>query len=124
MMILHITKESDWTKAKLEGTYRHTSLKSDGFIHCSTTEQVVDIANVVFQGQEDLVLLCIDPERVTAEIVYEDLYETEKLYPHIYGNLNLESVIDVVSFKSNKDGLFTLPSMFANFQGVQHDDTN
>jgi uncharacterized protein (DUF952 family) len=46
---------------------------------------------------------------VEAQIVYEDLYETGKQYPHIYGALNLDAVVDVLDFAPNLDGEFTLP---------------
>lgn len=108
-MIYHITSRDEWNLAKSEGVYRCASLPVDGFIHCSTKEQLLGVANALFHGRTDLVLLCIDPELVEAEIKYEDLYETMKLYPHIYGELNLNSIRSVIEFPPSSDGTFSLP---------------
>ena len=110
-MIVHITTRTAWESA---GTlYMADSLDSEGFIHCSTLEQVLLPANERFRGQTGLVLLCIEPARVTADIVYEDCYESGQKFPHIYGPLNKEAVTRVVDFPPNPDGTFSLPSQVA-----------
>jgi uncharacterized protein (DUF952 family) len=58
--VFHITTRDAWTAAAAEGTYTTPSLASEGFIHCSARDQVVDTANRLFRGQAGLVLLCID----------------------------------------------------------------
>lgn len=108
-MILHIIETDIWLKAKHEGIYTPSTLENEGFIHCSTKDQVLEVANFLYKGQENLVLLSIDPTKVKAEIVYEDLYETGKLYPHIYGSLNVDAVANVIPFLPNSDGTFSLP---------------
>jgi uncharacterized protein (DUF952 family) len=70
-LILHITQSDQWQHAKQTGTYRGDTLDSEGFIHCSKLEQVVWVANSFYQGQSSLVLLCIESEKVQAEIKYE-----------------------------------------------------
>ncbi len=115
--ILHITKREDWETLTLSGaetavttpSYRADSLEIDGFIHCSTMEQVLKPANEMFHGQTGLVLLVIDSAKVQAEIVYEDCYESGQEFPHIYGPLNLDAVVKVVDFPPNADGSFSLP---------------
>ncbi len=110
-MILHITTKTDWETAVSAGQYAADSLESEGFIHCSTLEQVLGPANSYYRGQHGLVLLCIDPEQVQAPIVYEDCYESGQAFPHIYGPLNLEAVTAVLDFPPNADGTFTLPPL-------------
>lgn len=114
ILILHIIDKQEWSKAKTKGVYIPSSLESDGFIHCSTSEQTVDVANYLFKGQSGLVLLCIDSSRVGAEIIYEDLYETGKLFPHIYGPLNIDAVTKIINFPPNSDGIFDLPEELVN----------
>jgi uncharacterized protein (DUF952 family) len=116
-MILHITTHKDWENALIEGEYNAPSLKSDGFIHCSTIKQTVDTANIFFKGQQGLVLLCIDENKLKHECKYEDPSGGGKhdpsvgnLFPHIYGPINISAVINVVDFPSNENGLFTLPA--------------
>lgn len=59
-MIYHITSGSAWDDAKRRGTYRAPSLENEGFIHCSTRDQLLGVANAFYRGREDLALLCID----------------------------------------------------------------
>jgi uncharacterized protein (DUF952 family) len=106
--ILHIAKREQWDQAKLAGVYRVDTLDSEGFIHCSTPQQVIKVANALFRAQEGLVLLCIAPDRVEAEIRYEGPEGGER-FPHIYGLLNTDAVIKVLEFEPNEDGEFELP---------------
>jgi uncharacterized protein (DUF952 family) len=109
-MILHITTNQSWDAAVATGSYRDVSLEDEGFIHCSTVQQILGPANEFYRGQSDLVLLCISSSAVEAEIIYEDCYETGMAYPHIYGPLNVSAVKQVVEFPPNADGSFSLPS--------------
>ena len=106
--ILHITKSEQWEQAKILGTYRGDTLDSEGFIHCSTAAQVIWVANRFFVNQKGLVILCIDSDRVKAEIRYEAA-EVDNLFPHIYGELNIDAVFQVVDFEAGEDGFFVLP---------------
>ena len=107
--ILHITHKTDWEQARAEGSYRADTLASEGFIHCSTPEQVIPVANHLFRGQTNLVLLVIDRDKVQAPIRDENLEGGTTLYPHIYGPLNLDAVVDVLDFPPRADGSFELP---------------
>ncbi len=107
--ILHITTAAQWAAAQQAGAYRGDTLDSEGFIHCSTPAQVVEVANARFQGTPDLVLLAIDPDRVGPEIRWE-VAENGQLYPHIYGPLNADAVTRVHEFAPEPDGSFTLPT--------------
>lgn len=98
-MILHIASLADWESAKQVGLYRAPSLAKEGFIHCSTTEQIAGVANTLFRGQTGLVVLAIDEARVTAPVVYEDCYQTGQKFPHIYGALPLEAVVQILPFE-------------------------
>lgn len=113
MLILHITKQEQWKQAKLAGIYRGDTLDSEGFIHCSTLRQIIKVANALFYTQKELILLCIDSDKVRAEIRYEGLKEREH-YPHIYGPLNIDAVIKVLDFELGKDGEFELPKEIAD----------
>jgi uncharacterized protein (DUF952 family) len=108
-LILHITPATQWQQAKQARIYRCDSLDVEGFIHCSTPEQIVAVANRFFSGQTGLLLLCINSERVQAEIRYEEI-ETGERFPHIYGALNLDAVERVLPFEPDASGNFTLPA--------------
>jgi len=108
-MIYHITTRTEWKDARKTGSYRADSLESQGFIHCSKLEQVVNTADHYFRGREGLVLLCIDEKRLRAEVRYENLEGGKELFPHIYGVLNLEAVTGAVNLKPLPSGEFVLP---------------
>lgn len=112
--ILHIATAAEWEKAKTAGSYTADTLASEGFIHCSNSHQVTTVANTRFWGRDDLVLLCIDRNTVKAEIRDENLEGGENLFPHIYGALNIDSVVEVFSFVPQSDGSFVLPAGLAH----------
>src|ERR1700722_16347621 len=101
-MIVHIVKRREWMLAVGRRTYAPDSLRSEGFIHCSTPAQVIDTANRFYRGQNDLVVLHIDECRLTAGLKYEApaMRHGEvaggALFPHLYGELNVEAVERVV----------------------------
>jgi uncharacterized protein (DUF952 family) len=43
-------------------------------------------------------------------VVYEDCYDSGQAFPHIYGPLNVDAVVNVVDFPPGKDGFFSLPA--------------
>ena len=107
-MIVHITTERAWTDARAHGAYTADSLATEGFIHCSKPEQVVWVANQRFRGRADLVLLHIDPSRLDAKVVYENLEGGEQLFPHVYGPIPVSAVVDVTPFRPSAGGTFAL----------------
>lgn len=108
-IIFHIARKADWDAARAAGSYTADSLASEGFIHCSTAQQVIATANRIFKGRRDLVLLSIDTGRVGPEIRYENLEGGGNLFPHIYGALAPGAVVAVCDFPPRHDGLFELP---------------
>jgi uncharacterized protein (DUF952 family) len=110
-IILHITQTEQWEQAKTNGVYYNNTLDSEGFIHCSTITQLEKTANTFFGNQTGLILLCIEPEKVQSEIKYEAVGEEN--FPHIYGVLNIDAVIDAIAFSPNADGKFKLPPELA-----------
>ena len=107
--VLHITTAAAWAAAQRDGVYRTSTLEDEGFIHLSTPAQVVEVADFLYRGRTDLVLLCVNPDRLAAELRYEAL-TTDAPFPHLYGPLNLEAVVRVVLFPPLPDGTFQLPA--------------
>jgi uncharacterized protein (DUF952 family) len=112
-MIFHIVPQADWSDAQPQAPYQPESLSAEGFIHCSTREQLVGSATLHFQGQSTLVVLCIDEQRVEAGIRYESLTGDAPLFPHIYGPLNADAIVDVLDLPQSDDGAFQLPPQLA-----------
>jgi len=112
--LLHITRLSQWKQAQLEGIYRGDTLDSEGFIHCSTPAQIVKVANKFFSHQQELIVLCIDSQRVPVEIKYEESEAGER-FPHIYGSLNIDAVVKVIEFAPSANGKFEFPPQLVGF---------
>ncbi|KAA3642779.1 MAG: DUF952 domain-containing protein [Chloroflexi bacterium] len=108
MKILHICAKDDWQQATARGEYLADSLENEGFIHCSRSEQVEKVANSFYVGLPGLVLLHIDADRLTAEVKWEAADGDE--FPHIYGPINLDAVVEIEEFEPGEDGLFKYPS--------------
>ena len=116
--IYHIIPLTNWETAQQRGDYRPASLEHEDFIHCSTDVQAAPVANAFYSGQTGLVLLVIDPERLSAKLQW-DLpahpapekapAELRGKFPHIYGPLNLDAVVDVLDFAPDQNGIFTFP---------------
>lgn len=104
--IFHLLSQDDWKLFQSQGTYLPPSLASDGFIHCSSVERVAEVANAFYQGQSDLVLLEIDPEGLTARLVYEPAVDRPGKFPHIYGPLNLDAVLTAQEYPPDDAGRF------------------
>jgi len=105
--IFHITTAEAWAAASTQGTYRGDTLASEGFVHCSLAEQVEAVANAYYAGPTDLVLLRIERSRVTAEA--RDETSGGDLFPHIYGPLNLEAVVEAMPVRPDAVGRFRGP---------------
>ncbi len=109
MIIFHITSRYQWERSKDSGVYEAPSLHFEGFIHCSRANQLERTANEFFKGENDLVLLCIDTEKVRWEIRWENLEGGSDLFPHIYGPVDGDAVVKVLKFDHDSEGFFHLP---------------
>jgi uncharacterized protein (DUF952 family) len=94
-LIYHITTHEAWTKASAAGSYVTPSLKEEGFIHCSELSQVEDIKSRFYAGIQDLVLLTIDTEKLTSQLIFEWSPSVQNTFPHVYGPINTDAVIDI-----------------------------
>ncbi len=92
MKIYHIVLPEVWEKFKDEKFYEADSLASEGFIHCSFADQLEAVLQRYYKGTEKVLILTIDVEKLTSKLVEEPSTNNE-IYPHIYGQINLESVI-------------------------------
>jgi uncharacterized protein (DUF952 family) len=102
--ILHITTADGWAEAQEAGELVAPSLEEEGFIHCSTHEQVEATANRIFRGSGDLLLLELDVEKIEPELKWERATDVGDEFPHIYGPLNLDAVIGTIELPEGPDG--------------------
>ena len=95
-IIYHVTTKQEWNDANKKGFYTAPSLETEGFIHTSEVQQVAGVLQRYYQGKTDLIKLVINTEKLTSELKYELAPSVNENFPHIYGPINLDAVIDVM----------------------------
>lgn len=106
-IIYHLVPEEYWAAAPPDRPYTPTDYEREGFIHCTAgEEQLAVVANRYYRNDKRLwLVLKIDEERVSSEVRYEPGSDG-RLYPHIYGPLNRNAVIETLIMPRDPDGLF------------------
>jgi uncharacterized protein (DUF952 family) len=109
--IYHVATPADWAEAQQTGEYRTSTrgktLDEVGFIHASTEGQVAPVANAIFHGDNSLVVLVIDPDRLRSEVRYEQVPGWDAPFPHIYGPLNADAVVETLPLVRSAEGQFS-----------------
>jgi len=95
--------------AERNGKYVAESLQTQGFIHMSTEQQVIQIANSFYKDSEDLVLLYVDSEKIKGDMKWEGKDEIGEDFPHLYASLPLEAVVRVEDFTKDDNGNYFMP---------------
>jgi uncharacterized protein (DUF952 family) len=96
-MVFHIAERPDWEAARDAGgpyemSTRGQSLAEVGFIHASRDEeQVRTVQRAFYADLDDLVLLVVD----TKDLDVREEPVGDDVFPHIYGPIPLDAVIDV-----------------------------
>jgi uncharacterized protein (DUF952 family) len=111
-VIFHIAEVSDWQAAQEAGDYRISTrgrtLADEGFIHAARREQVLGVAEAFYADAGPLLLLSIDPARLSCP-VRDDEVAPGIVFPHIYGPVDLDAVVAVAPLERDADGRFGLP---------------
>jgi uncharacterized protein (DUF952 family) len=108
-VLVHICSADDWRRAQAVDELRPVSLNANGFVHLSTPEQVHLPANRLYAGRTDLVLLRIDPARLSSPVRWEPGVATDPdamVFPHLYGALPVAAVINVTPYLPDEGGRF------------------
>ncbi len=97
-MIYHVTDRARWERSLAEGRHtgstRDVELAEEGYIHCSTADQVAGVLERFYDGVPDLVLLHIDETLLASPVVYEQLGGAPEPFPHVYGPIDLAAVVE------------------------------
>lgn len=94
MFIYHIVLPAVWEQFKKKPSYQPESLTTEGFIHCSYPGQLETVLKRYYGGVERVLILKIDTEKLLSKLVKEPSTNDE-IYPHIYGRLNHNAVVEV-----------------------------
>jgi uncharacterized protein (DUF952 family) len=122
--LFHLTEAATWESARTAGEYRQSTrgvtLEQQGFIHCSLRHQVRPVAEFIYADADDLVLLAIDSDKLTAPVRFEPGEPREPGepgaagprggdFPHIYGPIPVDAVVNVVPVTRDDSGRMVLP---------------
>ncbi|GAB4080064.1 GNAT family N-acetyltransferase [Modestobacter muralis] len=102
-LLLHLTTPPEWRAALATGTVTPPSLSGVGFVHLSSPEQVHLPAERLFAGRRDVVLLVVDPARLTDPVRWEPGVPGDPAsmrFPHLYGPLPTSAVVAVLPWRS------------------------
>lgn len=104
----HGVSRSHWDSLDPSQPYLPPGFEKDGFIHCTDGEErIASVLTLHYKDEPgDWLLLTIDKSRVSAPIRCED---SDDAFPHIYGALNRDAIMDVRPIVRAHDGTFLLP---------------
>lgn len=109
--LFHLAEPRAWAAATDE--YAPASVEVEGFIHCSTGDQLSRTARQLYIDRNDLVLLTIDPGPISGDVRYEDLYDTGEEFPHIYGSVPTSAVLTTGPYLNHlEEGLWLKDTRF------------
>lgn len=106
--IYHLATPEAWKKAH-GGAYRADSLAAEGFIHCSNADQVAHSANRFYADAPELLVLSIDAGRL-GPALRDEPAATGELFPHVYGPIEPEAVIEICPVRRGSDGKWAFPA--------------
>jgi uncharacterized protein (DUF952 family) len=102
--IYKIVRADDWRAAETEGVFRGAAVDlADGYIHFSTEAQVEETAARHFTGQDGLLLVAVDAEKLGEALKWEPS-RGGALFPHLYSTMPLEAVTRVAPLPLRPDG--------------------
>lgn len=100
-VIFKIMSRTEWEGAVAAGCYSGSPADlRDGFIHLSAPHQVHETWSKHFAGQDDLVLVSVATAKAGNNLRWEPSRRGE-LFPHLYGPLPLDAVVEVQDLKEN-----------------------
>lgn len=109
--IYKICPEAMWLEAERSGTFAGAPIDlADGFIHFSTAAQVVETAAKHFAGQNDLVLVAIEAEKLGPALKFE-ISRGGALFPHLYAPLQATAAKWVRPLPLKADGAHDFPEL-------------
>jgi len=110
-MIYHMCRADEWATATKTGTYRGSSQdQADGFIHFSTKDQIVASARKHRAGQDGLLLVAVDADRLGGRLKWEPSRGGD-LFPHLYGPLDPAESASIWPLPLGADGLHAFPGL-------------
>ena len=106
--IFKIVPRAEW--AEITDAYEGSAHdRADGFMHFSTAPQLPETLRRYYAGQDDLLLIAVDPVRLGRLLTWEHSPSRGEDFPHLYGVLLTSAVLWVKSITKDAQGGFIIP---------------
>lgn len=110
-LIYHLAPAARWFSWPDKKPYLPAQYEQDGFIHCTSGDELmIKIANRFYKNVPgDYVLLVIDTTKIqdpASPVKWEEATDMKELFPHIYGAIDRNSIVEVRSVQRADDGTF------------------
>ncbi len=120
MIIFHITNRNNLKKFNQTKLYTNETLKTDGFLHCCTFDQIPNVANNNLQNtDEKLIVVCINTEYLSSKLMWEKGFKNGMVSPHIYGPINSNAIISTEKLEKNKSGNFYVSNELYSYKNIE-----
>lgn len=96
----------NYAESTKSGSYAPASLPADHFIHASPFNQLNRVANKYYKEIADVHLMVAALSKIGPVVKWEPA--TGGLYPHIYGELNMDAVLKAYPIRPNASGEFEI----------------
>ena len=104
MIVYKILKEEEFLELENIGSIYGSQLdKTDGFIHLSTKDKLLETLEKHFCGEETLILMAIETKKIISHLKWEKSRHNH-VFPHLYSDLKFN------------DALWFAPIQFINGQ--------
>jgi uncharacterized protein (DUF952 family) len=110
MLIFKIVPRAEWEAA---GAAYHGSAhdQADGFLHFSTAPQLAETLRLYYAGQDDLLLVAVDGEKLGPALTWEHAPSRGEDFPHLFAPLPRNAVVWTKPLARGADGAFILPGL-------------
>jgi uncharacterized protein (DUF952 family) len=96
--IFHLTSPAEWAAAQQTGEVVPAGFPTEGFVHCSTTEQLASTIERHLPDADELVLLRLDPTSIASDLRWEEGRPGVD-FPHVYRPLRLDDVVEAIRWR-------------------------
>ena len=110
-LIYHLAPSTRWYSWPENQPYLPAEFEREGFIHCTSGDELMlKVANNYYRNVPgDYVLLVVDMEKLKdppSPIKWEPSPTFGLLFPHIYGAIDRQAIVDVRPIQRADDGTF------------------
>lgn len=99
-------KQSEWRKISEEASLKPAYFNQDGYVRSFAGNNAEKIINHYFNGEDDLLLIVLDPLRIQTPIkrITEDGFD----FIAIQGEVTMDAIIDKIKLGPDKKGKYSV----------------